>query len=178
MKALIVIDMQNDFIDGSLGTPEAVAIIPVVKKLIDEGDYHRLIFTRDTHENNYLLTQEGQNLPVKHCIKNTHGWKIHNDLDTSMADAIVDKPSFGWTGWNCLRNKWSDWHPILDGMDEIILVGLCTDICVISNAMLLKAFYPEVPISVDASACAGVTPQSHKNALEAMKMCQIDIVNE
>lgn len=176
MKALIVIDMQNDFIDGSLGTPEAVAIVPIVKKLIDEGNYHRLIFTRDTHENNYLLTQEGQNLPVKHCIKNTHGWKIHDDLDTSMADAIVDKPSFGWTGWNCLRNKWSDLKPILDGMDEIILVGLCTDICVISNALIIKALYPETKISIIENATAGATPERKAAALETAKSCQINII--
>ena len=166
MKALIVIDMQNDFIDGSLGTKEAVAIVPVVKKLIDDGDYHKLIFTRDTHEDNYLFTQEGQNLPVKHCIKNTHGWKIHEDLDTSMADAIINKSSFGWTGWNTILNR----------MDEIILVGLCTDICVISNALIIKAFYPETKVSIIEDATAGVTPELKAAALETAKSCQIHII--
>lgn len=115
-------------------------------------------------------------MPVKHCIKNTHGWKIHDDLDTSMADAIVDKPSFGWTGWNCLRNKWSDLKPILDGMDEIILVGLCTDICVISNALIIKAFYPETKVSIIENATAGATPERKAAALETAKSCQINII--
>lgn len=176
MKALIVIDMQNDFIDGSLGTDEAVTIVPVVKKLIDDGDYHKLIFTRDTHDKNYLFTQEGQNLPVKHCIKHTHGWKIHEDLDTSRADAIIDKPSFGWTGWNTIHDKYSGWESILNRMDEIVLVGLCTNICVISNALIIKALYPETKVSIIADATAGVTPELKAAALETAKSCQIYVI--
>ena len=171
-KLLIVVDMQNDFIDGSLGSEQAQAIVENVKEKIkqyaDNGD--RIIFTRDTHDENYLQTQEGENLPVKHCVMNTEGWQITRKLNTG--DALVfDKNSFG--------------SPELAGyikeeldITEIELVGLCTDICVISNALILKAFMPEIKISVDASCCAGVTPQSHQNALEAMKMCQIYITGE
>ena len=173
-KLLVVVDMQNDFINGSLGTNEAQSIVPNVKAKIEE--YHRneqeIIFTRDTHNADYLKTQEGRNLPVEHCIKGTEGWQIADVLnaDKMATYSHIDKPSFGFTKWN-LRNSIAE-------CDEIELVGLCTDICVISNALLLKAFYPETKITVDASCCAGVTPQSHKNALEAMKMCQINIVGE
>ena len=164
-KTLVVVDMQNDFIDEALGTPEAVAIVPAVAAKIAEyrerGD--EIIFTRDTHQEDYLSTQEGQNLPVVHCIEGTHGWEISDQLDVADAE-IIDKPSFGWIHWN-ERN-----------FEEIELVGLCTDICVVSNALLLKAFFPEVPISVDASCCAGVTPESHEAALETMKMCQIHVI--
>lgn len=174
MKTLIVVDMQNDFIDGVLGTPEAVAIVPNVKKKIEEymerGD--TVIFTRDTHNDNYLTTNEGKHLPVKHCLAFTHGWEIKNEL-APYARYIVNKGMFGYSGW-------AEYGGIYNfaGSESIEIVGLCTDICVISNAMLLKTFYPEVPIIVDASCCAGVTPESHKNALEAMKMCQIEIIGE
>lgn len=170
MKILIVVDMQNDFIDGALGTPEAVAILPNVKKLI-EGFDGKVYFTRDTHFESYMETQEGKNLPVPHCIKDTHGWEIRAELDKLRKTPAIDKLTFGS----------SDLPEILKGEEDIesvTLVGLCTDICVISNAMLVKAFFPEIPVIVDASCCAGVTPQSHKNALEAMKMCQIKIINE
>ena len=164
MKTLIVIDMQNDFIDGSLGTKEAVAIVPNVKKKIEEykvnGD--EIIFTRDTHPENYLETSEGKKLPVKHCIKDTYGWQINAELFTDDAK-IIDKPSFGFTGWSAME------------FEEIEIVGLCTDICVVSNALILKALFPEIKISVDSSCCAGVTPQTHQSALATMKMCQIDI---
>ena len=172
-KVLVVVDMQNDFIDGALGTKEAVAIVPGVKEKIENFD-GVVLFTRDTHETYYLDTQEGQKLPVPHCIRDTEGWQIRSELDALRKTEPIDKETFGSTD---LAGELT----MIDedeGIGSITLVGLCTDICVISNAMLLKAFYPEVPISVDASACAGVTPQSHKNALEAMKMCQIDIVNE
>lgn len=169
---LIVVDMQNDFIDGSLGSKEAVNIVPFVKEKIEKFD-GMVIFTRDTHNENYLETQEGKNLPVKHCIKDTYGWQICDSLKKYCED-VIDKPTFGSETLGA----------VLKGLDKecdiksITLVGLCTDICVISNAMLIKAFLPEVEIIVDASCCAGVTPESHKIALEAMKMCQIKIENE
>lgn len=170
MKTLIVVDMQNDFIDGPLGTPEARAIVPKVKKKIEEyrANNYEIVFTRDTHDKNYLDTQEGKHLPVEHCIFMTPGWQIHDELKL-LADRIIHKHSFG-------KIKLGDVvHP---DTEEIELVGLCTDICVISNAMILKATFPEIPIAVDASCCAGVTPESHKNALEAMKTCQIEIRGE
>lgn len=168
---LVVIDMQNDFIDGVLGTHEAQTIVPKVAAKIKEyknrGDV--VIFTRDTHYEDYLNTPEGKKLPVPHCIAHTEGWQIHSDLETK-GSTIIDKLTFG----SIILGKHIDWF----NPKSIEIVGLCTDICVISNAMILKAFFHEVPITVDASCCAGVTPESHKNALAAMKMCQIDIVNE
>lgn len=173
MKVLIVVDMQNDFIDGSLGTPEAVGIVPrVVEKIRAwEGPVYA---TQDTHLENYLQTQEGRALPVEHCIQNTSGWQIAPAVSEALGpDAVrLTKPTFG-------SRELAGALAELEGpIDEIELIGLCTDICVISNALLLKAFFPEVPISVDAACCAGVTPESHRNALEAMKMCQITICNE
>ncbi len=166
-KTLIVIDMQNDFIDGSLGTAEAVAIVDNVKAKIDEykAAGGEIIFTRDTHGENYLDTPEGKKLPVVHCVKGTQGWEISEKLCTEGCD-IIDKPSFGWTKWNDRS------------FEKIELVGLCTDICVISNALILKAFFPDVEITVDASCCAGVTPETHNAALAAMKMCQINVIGE
>lgn len=176
MKTLIVVDMQNDFIDGALGTPEARAIVPNVKKKIEEYREHdyEIIFTRDTHGPDYLNTQEGKCLPVKHCIRYSNGWHIHEEVKPDLIrnllkETIVNKNTFG-------QLKLGEFFDELP--DEIELVGLCTDICVISNAMILKATFPEIPIVVDASCCAGVTPESHKNALEAMKMCQIKIRGE
>lgn len=167
-KTLIVVDMQNDFIDGSLGTKEAVGIVENVKRKIEEcvkrGD--RIIFTKDTHQNNYLETSEGKKLPVEHCIEGTKGWEIADGLMVEGAN-VINKPSFGWTRWN-------EW----DFDDGIEIVGLCTDICVVSNALILKAFFPETDISVDASCCAGVSPATHKAALETMKMCQIRVTGE
>ncbi len=167
---LVVVDMQNDFIDGSLGTQEAVSILPAVKSKVNafEG---KIYFTRDTHESNYLDTQEGRNLPVEHCIKGSKGWEISSELDISRAEKIIDKPTFGsFTLAEVLSTENSK-----ERIDSITLIGLCTDICVISNAMLLKAAMPEVRIAVDSACCAGVTPQSHQNALNAMRMCQIEI---
>jgi len=166
-KALIVVDMQNDFIDGALGTKEAVAIVPAVCEKIKSFD-GTVIFTRDTHEENYLETQEGKNLPVKHCIRGTEGWQITSALPVGDS-LVVDKPSFGSTE---LPNAVAR----LGELDEIELCGLCTDICVISNAMILKAAFPEVQMVVDHACCAGVTPESHNNALKAMKMCQIKVI--
>ena len=170
MKLLVVVDMQVDFVTGALGTPEAISIVEnVVKKVKEEKDKgSQIIFTMDTHETNYLETEEGRNLPVEHCIRETDGWKLIPQLRPLIADTkIIQKPTFGSIQLSHLVSN-SDY-------DEIELIGLCTDICVISNALLLKATVPETPISVNASCCAGVTPESHKNALEAMKMCQIII---
>lgn len=169
-KLLLVIDMQNDFIDGALGTKEAVAIVPYVKEVIQNFN-GKVLFTRDTHFENYMATQEGRNLPVPHCIKGTEGWEISSELKDFCTEEVIDKITFGSMELPSIVSNISD-------LESITLVGLCTDICVISNAMVLKAFYPEVPIIVDAKACAGVTPESHKNALNAMKMCQIQVVNE
>ncbi len=164
MKTLIVIDMQNDFIDGALGTKEAVGIVNNVKNKINEynknGD--EIIYTRDTHTENYLQTSEGKKLPVEHCIKDTYGWQIADGLYVDGAK-IIDKPSFGYTFWNEMS------------FEEIELVGLCTDICVVSNALILKAYFPEINISVDSCCCAGVSVESHNAALKTMQMCHIDV---
>ncbi len=169
MKVLVVIDMQNDFIDGALGTKEAVAITGCVREKIDEylKEKNTVLYTRDTHLEHYMDTQEGKNLPVPHCLKGTHGWEIREEIFVQGC-VVIDKPSFG-------SLELAEYISGLEGIEEIELVGLCTDICVISNAMILKAKFPEIPLFVDASCCAGVTPKSHKNAIEAMKMCQIKI---
>lgn len=169
-KILIVVDMQNDFINGALGTKEAVAIVPHVKEVIEQFE-GKVFFTRDTHFDNYLETQEGKNLPVVHCIQWTEGWQIHPELEKLRKTEAIDKLTFGS----------KDLVEVLKGVEnieEITFVGLCTDICVISNVMVVKAFYPEIPLIVDAKGCAGVTVQSHLNALEAMKMCQVKVINE
>lgn len=167
---LIVVDMQNDFIDGALGTAEAVAIVPKVAEKIANFQ-GKVIFTRDTHEENYMETQEGKKLPVPHCIRGTEGWQIASTLSGFVQDVCIDKPTFGSVELGLYLKDLNEAEPI----EKITLIGLCTDICVISNALLVKAVLPEVEIAVDASCCAGVTPQSHENALEAMKMCQITI---
>ena len=167
---LIVVDMQNDFIDGALGTKEAVAIVPGVKEKIENFD-GVVLFTRDTHETYYLDTQEGQKLPVPHCIRDTEGWQIRSKLDALRKTEPIDKETFGSTdlaGELVAMNEDNE-------IESITFVGLCTDICVISNALLAKASLPEVPIIVDAKCCAGVTPESHENALKAMEACQIQI---
>lgn len=170
---LIVVDMQNDFIDGALGTAEAVAIVPNVLKKIEQFK-GKIIFTRDTHQSNYMDTQEGANLPVPHCIEGSFGWQIREGLCGHDEIATLDKPTFGSRELGELLLKMNMEEPI----GSVTLIGLCTDICVISNALLLKAFLPEVPVTVDAACCAGVTVQSHLNALEAMKMCQIKVENQ
>lgn len=176
MNVLVVIDMQNDFIDGALGTEEAAAIVPkVIRKIQDfEG---RVFFTRDTHEEDYLDTQEGRKLPIKHCIKGTDGWQIRTEIDALRREPAIDKPSFGSEELGqTLRELDHNLREQGDGgIETITLIGLCTDICVISNAMILKAVFPEIPIIVDSECCAGVTVETHKNALEAMKICQIDV---
>ena len=171
-KILIVVDMQNDFIDGALGTAEALAILPKVENKIKSFD-GKVIFTRDTHGENYLNTAEGKNLPVPHCIKGTAGWQIATPLLPYTKDALViDKPTFGSLNLAETLTKENKTNPIA----EITLIGLCTDICVISNAMLIKAALPEVPLAVDASCCAGVSPESHERALAAMQICQIRVI--
>lgn len=169
---LIVVDMQNDFISGALGTKEAQAIVANVAEKIKSFD-GRVIFTRDTHFENYLDTQEGHKLPVPHCIKGTHGWDICPQLIPLCTEPPVDKPTFGSRSLGDMLATANQREEI----ESITLVGLCTDICVISNALLIKAFLPEVEVKVDAACCAGVTPESHLTALNAMKMCQITVEN-
>ena len=170
---LVVVDMQNDFIDGALGTKEAVAIVDNVRKKI-EGFEGTVLFTRDTHYEDYMDTQEGGNLPVPHCIKGTKGWEIREELEAHRTTEAIDKVTFGSSKLPEVLHKMHEENPI----ESITFVGLCTDICVISNVMVTKAFLPEVPIIVDAACCAGVTPESHKNALGAMKVCQVKVENE
>jgi len=172
-NVLVVVDMQNDFIDGALGTKEAVAIVPNVLEKIKSFD-GEVIFTRDTHTHEYMSTQEGQNLPVPHCIKGTEGWMIRPELDALRKTPAIDKVTFGSS---FLPEKLLSMNAV-EPIESITFIGLCTDICVISNVMVTKAFLPEVKVIVDASCCAGVTPESHKNALEAMKVCQVKVENE
>ena len=171
MKTLIVIDMQNDFVTGVLGSKEAVAVLPNIKKKIDAylaaGD--EVIFTRDTHEENYLETNEGRHLPVPHCVKGTDGWQVVKEIDCPDCEHIV-KPTFGYIHWAE--------HFKGSRSSEIEIVGVCTDICVISNALILKAIFPEIDITVDASCCAGVAPETHTAALTVMKSCQVNVVGE
>lgn len=174
-KLLLVIDMQNDFIDGSLGTKEAQKILPAVIEKVREFDGD-VIFTRDTHFENYMETQEGRRLPVPHCIKGTAGWELAPELERLRAERnapVFDKLTFGCKE---LPVYLAESYP--EGLESAELIGVCTDICVISNALLLKAFFPELPVSVTASLCAGVTPESHEIALKAMKMCQIEVRQE
>ena len=170
MKVLAIIDMQKDFIDGALGTKEAIAIVPKVAARLAQAraDGETVVFTRDTHHADYLSTQEGQKLPVPHCLEGTDGWQI--DAALAVEDApVFDKPGFGSPALiEYLRSL-----PALEGVE---FIGLCTDICVITNVLSAKCALPELPISVDSSCCAGVTPQSHENALSAMRMCQINIL--
>lgn len=172
-KVLIVIDMQNDFIDAALGTKEAAAIVDAVKDKIRSYPSENIIATMDTHYDNYMETQEGKYLPVPHCIKGTDGWKIRPEIAELLKDAkIYEKPTFGSTALAADLKALSEREEL-----ELELVGLCTDICVVSNALLLKACMPEVKISVDAACCAGVTPEKHLAALETMRSCQIQISN-
>lgn len=170
MRYLVVVDMQNDFIDGALGTAEAAKIVPYVKQVIENFN-GEVLFTRDTHSENYLFTEEGKNLPVPHCIENTPGWEIRPELDALRKTEAINKRTFGSKELiEILAEK--------EDIEEITFVGLCTDICVISNVLLVKAFFPEIPLTVDAAACAGVTTESHRNALAAMKVCQVKVINE
>lgn len=188
MKLLAIIDMQNDFIYGSLGTPEAQAIVPVmVERLKEYEQEHPLVvFTKDTHYANYMGTQEGKNLPVPHCIEDTSGWSICKSIssvvdrnpnfyfysDGDIMSSRIYKNTFGSIRLAELINEYED------EIDEVIFMGVCTDICVVSNALLVKAYSPEMKITVDASCCAGTTPENHKAALQTMKMCQINVIGE
>jgi len=172
-KFLIVVDMQNDFIDGALGTSEAIAIVPNVEKKIQEFD-GTVLFTRDTHFENYMESQEGKNLPVPHCIKGSEGWQIRKELDILRKTEPIDKLTFGSSALAKFLGCESEKEPI----ESVTFVGLCTDICVISNVFTVKSFLPEVPLIVDVSCCAGVTPESHNTAVASMKTCQIIIENE
>lgn len=164
-KTLIVVDMQKDFVDGALGSKEAVAIVENVKAKIAayraKGD--EVIFTRDTHQADYMGTNEGKYLPVEHCIEGSEGWQIIPQLDVQDA-LVINKPTFGYLNWK-------DYD-----LQEVELIGLCTDICVVSNALIIKAQFPEIKVSVDAGCCAGVTPESHQAALTTMKMCQVEVL--
>ena len=167
-KYLIVVDVQKDFVDGTLGTPEAQAIIPRVKEKIAEyrANGSKVIFTRDTHQKNYLETNEGKHLPVAHCIEGTDGWQVYEGL-TDGDSVILNKPTFGYLGWR---------KYIEDSADlEIELIGLCTDICVASNALILKATFPEAVVSVDSTACAGKSIETHNAALLVMQSCQVEV---
>ena len=171
-RLLVVVDMQNDFIDGSLGTKEAQAIVGRVEEKIRQYETDRegeVVFTLDTHFANYLETLEGKRLPVPHCVKDTDGWKLHPSLE-GYAGKRYEKSTFGCVAMARDLEKGE--------YESVEFVGLCTDICVIANAMILRTVFPGTPITVDASCCAGVTPESHRNALEAMKACQSDIVGE
>ena len=170
MKVLVVVDMQNDFIDQALGTKEAVGIVDNVAAKI-KGFDGLVIYTKDTHDSNYLDTREGKNLPVEHCIKGSDGWELSPAIPVKDGAKIFEKPTFGSKELGQFLEETAKETDI----EEIEVIGLCTDICVISNALLIKSFLPEVKISVDSSCCAGVTLESHRNALEAMKMCQITI---
>ena len=188
MKVLIVVDMQNDFITDSLGTPEAERVVPIVREKIEQADEDTLvIFTRDTHQRDYLFTQEGKNLPIEHCIHGTFGWQINNSLMITVSKRaerfedgygnylVFDKPTFGAPDLAYYLDEYESGY---EDIESIELVGLCTGICVISNALIIKAHMPEVPIIVDAAACACITPESHLRALESMKTCQIEVINE
>lgn len=191
MKVLVIVDMQKDFIDGSLGTPEAQAIVPnVVDKLRAHKNTNTVVlFTKDTHHANYLLTSEGEKLPVEHCIEGTEGWaidrEIHNEFKTggyatySAGDIVngrITKPTFG--SYDLIDALCDIDTETEEGISEIEFCGVCTDICVISNVLMAKAAFWNTPITVDASCCAGVTPEKHAAALEVMKSCQIDVIGE
>lgn len=176
MKILVVVDMQNDFIDMALGTKEAVAIVPNVVKKITDGDWDKIYVTYDTHGEDYMETSEGHNLPVPHCIKGSKGWELNIEVESALQAVNcpvvkVEKPTFGsvrlaeLVGEDVAKEKCS-----------VELIGLCTDICVVSNALLLKANYPELPIALDSACVAAVTQETNEAALATMKMCQIQIL--
>ncbi|MDO4619338.1 MAG: isochorismatase family cysteine hydrolase [Lachnospiraceae bacterium] len=171
MKYLIIVDVQNDFVDGALGTKEAVEMMPRLLEKVENFD-GTICVTKDTHSVDYLQTQEGKMLPVEHCIKGTPGWELPASLEKLIAGkeaAVYEKPTFGST------KLAEDFRKLYEEkkVESVELVGLCTDICVISNALLLKAAMPEVTIKVDPGCCAGVTPEKHQAALEVMRSCQI-----
>lgn len=173
-KALIVVDMQNDFLTGSLHNSEAVNIIPKIKELIESGEYSWIVFTQDTHYDNYLQTAEGKALPVPHCISESWGWEIAEEFseifdNDEIATSIICKPRFG-------SLQIAEHLEGLDLFDEVTFCGTCTDICVVSNALILKAMRPELTINVKADCCAGLNPEAHNAALTVMRSCQINII--
>lgn len=186
MKILIVVDMQNDFIYGPLGTDEAKNIVPAVidkiEEYYDNNNNNPIIFTQDTHYNDYLYTLEGKKLPIPHCICGSEGWDLIPEINylkrkLNLNADFVNKESFGFNDWEgCL--EWNEDEDFMEHIESIELCGVCTDICVVSNALILRALYPDKKIIVDAKCCAGVTPEKHKAALEVMKSCQIDVINE
>ncbi len=177
MKCLVVVDMQNDFVSGALGSQDARAIVQNVvervQRAVDDGE--EIVFTRDTHQKNYLQTQEGSKLPVPHCIAGTDGWELIPELRPYAEGRLVlDKPTFGSRQLGEALVQLNE----QERLEQIALIGLCTDICVISNAMVAKAFLPETPLVVEAACCAGVTPESHENALRALEVCQVNVVRQ
>ena len=164
-KLLIVVDFQNDFIDGALGFATASSLIDTIKNKINTylNNNDDVIYTLDTHNDDYLDTPEGKKLPVPHCIKGTKGWEIYDGLYVEGCK-IIDKPNFGWPHWRD------------ENLEDVEIVGLCTDICVVSNALIIKATFPDINVKVDKNCCAGVTVDSHNAALKTMQMCQIDVV--
>ena len=169
-KVLVVVDMQNDFISGALGTKEANDILENVEKKIRDFD-GEVIFTKDTHEKDYLSTQEGKNLPVQHCIRGSLGWEFPKSLQKIIDEkkfCVIEKSTFGSID---LAEKLSK-----ENVSEITLIGICTDICVLSNAIIIKAYLPETKLIVDSSCCAGVTKKKHEAALEVMRSCQIEVI--
>lgn len=182
MKALVIIDMQNDFVTGPLGSPEAQTIIPrIADRIAETKPGTRIFFTRDTHPAHYLDTLEGKHLPVPHCIKDTPGWHVCPELVEAYrlytygaAPEFCDKSTFGSTQ---LMYRLAAMENESPGLDEIILCGVCTDICVVTNALHLKTWFPEIPITVDAALCAGTTPENHHAALRTMRQCQINVIN-
>lgn len=183
-KILVVVDMQNDFVTGALRNEEAIKIIPNVVKKIDQAlknDDVNLIFTKDFHEDeDYLETEEGKNLPIKHCINGTEGMNIIPEIMALFGNKEYSYTTFHKNTFGCisLGNSLKYLNENTEPITEVELIGVCTDICVISNALLIKAFLPNAHIIVDASCCAGVTPENHKTALDAMRACQIEIINE
>lgn len=171
-KILVVVDVQKDFVDGALGSKEAVAIVPAAVKKIKEFD-GEIFVTYDTHFDNYMYTAEGKKLPVPHCIKGTEGWELNAEIAAALEGrkyTAVEKKTFGSVELPGLIREAAQ-----DGEFSVELIGLCTDICVVSNALIIKASFPEVPVAVDAACCAGVTPEKHEAALETMRSCQIDV---
>lgn len=175
-KLLVLVDFQNDFIDGALGTPEAISIVPNVIKKVKEWDGD-IWFTADTHNTNYLNTNEGKHLPVPHCIRDTEGWQLQKDVAKVLREKLSQRDfELNTFAKDTFGSERLCWYIKLSHYDYVEFIGLCTDICVASNAIMLKAFMPEIQIAVDPSCCAGVTPETHEAALTTMKMCQIDIL--
>lgn len=174
-KILISVDMQNDFVDAALGTKEAVAIVPAVCEEIKK-DYDLVIATRDTHHEDYLETNEGKHLPVVHCVQDSEGWMLNKEVEKALSERasvrILDKPTFGSEELVRILKEYDETETI----ESITLIGLCTDICVVTNALLVKTAFPEIPVMVKKDCCAGVTPETHEAALKTMQMCQIEII--